>query len=416
MYQMKNETKYYIKRDETKKESRAPYTLLIPAMLDAHFPLLKYAFYSKKYHPVILEESEDITNLGLKYTHNDLCYPAILIIGQMLKALQSGKYDTKRTVILEPQAGDACRGSNYIPIIRKALDDAGFPEIPVISLNVTGLQKKHRLPITTDLLFRAVAAAYYGDLLMILTNQVKPYECNAGDTNRTSDKWLQQLSKELKRGKGLSVTSMRKHFTEMIRDFKEIEQTEKKIMKVGIVGELYIKYCHLGNWNLEQYLRQQNCEYYINGITWYALYYMDTHMLSEGGSPRAGLPAEGYRLIFKHFLKLQREMVEALKQQGFYCMDAYDEFKKKAEGYVTYQCSIGDGWLIGAEFANHALNGYNRIICGQPFGCLPSHVCGRGLYPAIRRRLPDTQYISVDYDASGTDALVKSRIRMLLSF
>ena len=402
-------------RIQEEKKNRK-YILLIPAMLDAHFPLLKYAFYSRKYHPVFMDASEGITNLGLKYVHNDLCYPGILIVGQILKTLQSGKYDVNRTVILEPQAGDACRGSNYIPMIRKALDDAGFSMVPVISLNVTGLERKHNLPITPDLLIRAVAAAYYGDLLMILSNQIEPYESNAGDTKRLSEKWMRVLVKDLKSGKNLSGKTMKERFEEITEDFKSIARTDIKLLKIGVVGELYIKYCHLGNWNLEKYLKEQNCEYYINGITWYALYYMDTHLLSEGGVPKKGAIVKGEQKIFQYFLDLQRAMVGVLKKQGFYCMDAYDVFKQKAEGYVTYQCSIGDGWLIGAEFANHALNGYNRIICGQPFGCLPSHVCGRGLYPAIRRKLPDTQYISVDYDASGTDALVKSRIRMLLSF
>ncbi|MCM1157162.1 MAG: 2-hydroxyacyl-CoA dehydratase [Bacteroidales bacterium] len=400
--------------DEEKQ--REKYILLIPAMLDAHFPLLKYAFYSKRYHPVIMEENEGITNLGLKYAHNDLCYPAILIVGQILKALQSGKYDVNRTVILEPQAGDACRGSNYIPVIRKALDDAGFPMVPVISLNVTNLERKRRLPITPDLLIRAVAAAYYGDLLMILSNQTEPYETNRGDTAKHLAKWTDILAGELRQGKHLSVRCIRERFDKITEDFHRISRTDKPMQKIGVVGELYIKYCHLGNWNLEQFLKRQDCEYYINGITWYALYYMDTHLLSEGGQEKRGALAAGMRQIFQYFLGLQKNMVNALKSRGFYCMDAYDVFKKKAEGYVTGQCSVGDGWLIGAEFANHALNGYNRIICGQPFGCLPSHVCGRGLYPAIRRKLPDTQYISVDYDASGTDTLVKSRIRMLLSF
>lgn len=403
---------YRIKEEEHNEK----YTLLIPAMLDAHFPLLKYAFYSRKYRPVIMEETEGITNLGLKYAHNDLCYPGILIVGQILKTLQSGKYDVNRTVVLEPQAGDACRGSNYIPMIRKALDDAGYSMVPVISLNVTGLEKKHSLPITPDMLIRAVAAAYYGDLLMILSNQTEPYEANAGETRQRYDKWIKILAEDLKQGKRLSGNALGKRFSEIVTDFKGISRTEKKVLKLGVVGELYIKYCHLGNWNLEEYLKGQNCEYYINGITWYALYYMDTHLLSEGGISKNGIAVEAERRVFGYFLKLQRDMVNALKEQGFYCMDAYDVFKEKAAGYVTYQCSIGDGWLIGAEFANHALNGYNRIICGQPFGCLPSHVCGRGLYPAIRRKLPDTQYISVDYDASGTDTLVKSRIRMLLSF
>lgn len=403
---------YRIKEEEHNEK----YTLLIPAMLDAHFPLLKYAFYSRKYRPVIMEETEGITDLGLKYAHNDLCYPGILIVGQILKSLQSGKYDVNRTVVLEPQAGDACRGSNYIPMIRKALDDAGFPMVPVISLNVTGLEKKHKLPITPDMLIRAVAAAYYGDLLMILSNQIEPYEANAGETRKRYDKWLDILAEDLRQGKRLSGNDIRKRFSEIVMDFKQISRTEKQVLKIGVVGELYIKYCHLGNWDLEEYLKGQNCEYYINGITWYALYYMDTHLLSEGGISKNGIAVEAERRVFRYFLKLQQDMVNALKEQGFYCMDAYDVFKEKAAGYVTYQCSIGDGWLIGAEFANHALNGYNRIICGQPFGCLPSHVCGRGLYPAIRRKLPDTQYISVDYDSSGTDTLVKSRIRMLLSF
>lgn len=392
------------------------YTLLIPAMLDAHFPLLQYAFYSRKYHPVIMDETEGITNLGLKYTHNDLCYPAILIVGQIIKTLQSGKYDVNRTVVLEPQAGDACRGSNYIPVIRKALDNAGFSMVPVISLNVTGLERKHSLPITKALLVRAVAAAYYGDMLMILTNQTMPYERNAGDTRKVHDKWISILKEDIRQGKRLSFRDIRQRFDEIAKDYRTVLRVDKKLLKVGVVGELYIKYCHLGNWNLECFLRQQDCEYYINGLTWYALYYMDTHLLSEGGVRKEGAATKGVSLIFEQFLDLQKSMVNAMRKQGFYSMDAYDVFKEKAEGYVTYQCSIGDGWLLGAEFANHALNGYNRIICGQPFGCLPSHVCGRGLYPAIRRKLPDTQYISVDYDASGTDTLVKSRIRMLLSF
>ena len=228
-------------------------------------------------------------------------------------------------------------------------------------------------------------------------------------------KWLKVLSKDLKSGKGLSAKCMKKRITQMVKTFGNIDRRKRDLKKIGIVGELYIKYCRLGNWNLENYLREQDCEYYINGMTWYALYYMDTHMLSEGGRPKKGLTAAFCRRIFQYFLTLQKYMVRELRKHGFYCMDAYDTFKRKAMDYVTGQCAIGDGWLIGAEFANLALSGYNRIICGQPFGCLPSHVCGRGLYPAIRRKLPDTQYVSVDYDSSGTDALVKSRIRMLLA-
>ncbi|MDO5154856.1 MAG: 2-hydroxyacyl-CoA dehydratase [Eubacteriales bacterium] len=391
-------------------------TLLIPAMLDAHFPLLKYAFYSGKYYPVVMDASKDIVHYGLKYVHNDLCYPGILIVGQILETLNSGKYDVNQTVILEPQAGDACRGSNYIPMIRKALDQAGFAQVPIISLNVTGVERKHRLPITYAMLKKAVAGAFYGDMLMILKNQVLPYEKCTGQTEELYQQWMTKLSKDIEKGMHLSFREMKRKYCDIAQSFAKIPRVDRTIPKIGIIGELYIKYCHLGNWDLEAYLQSQDCEYSINGMTWYALYYVDTHLLSEGGVVREDIMGRFCKLVYHKFLDLQQTMVAAIKEEGLYCMDAYDVFKQKADGYVTYQCSIGDGWLIGAEFVNHVQNGYNRIICGQPFGCLPSHVCGRGLYPALRRSFPDAQYISVDYDASGTDALVKSRIRMLLAF
>lgn len=404
-------TVYQIK-EETEGEK---YTLLIPALLDAHFPLLKYAFYSEEYRPIILEETEGITQIAYTYTQNALCYPVILMIGQILKALQSGVYDQNRTVVLEPQLREICPGVNYAPMIRKALDQAGFSMVPVVSLNAAGIGDVQRLPVTTDLLLRGAAAVYYGDLLMILSNQTKPYETYTGDSERICGKWKAILAEDLKCGKRLSVSGIGERFSEMIQDFREISREDRPVSKIGVVGELYIKYCHLGNRDLEAFLGKQDCEYYINGITWYVLYYMDAHMLSEENVRKKGAVTENYRQIFQSFLGLQKQMVKLLKESGFYCMDSYDLFKKRAEGYVSGQCTAGDGWLIGAEFANHALNGYNRIICGQPFGCLSSHVCGRGLYPGLRRKLPDTQYVSVDYDADGTDAQAMGRIQMLLS-
>lgn len=392
------------------------YTMLIPALFDAHFPLLKYAFYSGEYRPVIMEEAEGLTEQAFPYTKNELCYPVTLMIGQILKTLQGGAYDLNRTVVLQPQLREICPGAGYVSMIRKALDLAGFSMVPVVSLNHTGLKNTKKLPVNADLLLRGVAAVYYGDLLMILSNQTKPYENQTGDTERISRKWMDILSEDIKNGKRLSVSGIRERFSEIIQDFRDIVRTKRPVSKIGVVGELYVKYCHLGNRDLEAFLRKQDCEYYINGITWYALYYMDAHMLSEENVKKKGAVSKSYGRIFQSFLELQRQMVMLLKKNGFYCMDAYDVFKKKAEEFVSGHCTAGDGWLIGAEFANHALNGYNRIICGQPFGCLAGHVCGNGLYPGLRRKLPDTQYVSVDYDADGTDLQAESRIQLLLSF
>lgn len=387
------------------------YTILIPAIFDAHFPLLRYAFYSPKYNPVILEEEENITNIGLRYTHNDLCYPAILIIGQMISALQSGKYDLKKTVMLIGQAGDACRGSNYSCMIRKALDRAGFSMVNVLSLNVKGLQKGQQVHVSAGMVRRALTAMMYGDLLMILSNQIKPYEVNQGETDQYVQKWTKMLAEDLKQGRNLSRSAMKKNFPVIAEDFKKILTETKNLKKVGIVGEIYIKYCHLGNWNMEQFLRKQNCEYYVNGLSWYVLYYIHTHLTKE-----AFIMGKAYQFALKYIGNIQKNMVNTIREYGFYSMDEFDEFRKKAEGIVSSHCSIGDGWLIGAEISNHVKNGYQKVICVQPFGCLPNQVCGKGLYPSIQRKLKNAQLVSVDFDSSGTDVNVKNRIKLLLDF
>ncbi len=283
-----------------------PYTMLIPAMLDMHFPLLKFAFYSKKYYPVVLDVEERVTNVGLKYTHNDLCYPAILIVGQVISALKSGRYDPGKTVILEPQCGDACRGSNYVPIIRKALDKAGFEQVPILSLNSKNLKQVQKLPISAGMAVRAMAAVFYSDLLMILKNQITPYEVNSGETDLCVQRWTALLSGELKRGRQHTIRAMKQRFHTIAEEFDKIPRKKADLPKIAIVGELYIKYCHLGNWNLEKFLREMKCEYSINGFSWYALYYVDSHMEDEHF-----LRKHVYRLVLQFLSALQGAMVFA---------------------------------------------------------------------------------------------------------
>ena len=398
---------YQIKEDEFREK----YIMLIPAMLDAHFPLLKYAFFSKNYHPVVLENEENITDIGLKYVNNDMCYPAILNIGQLIGALQSGSYDVERTVLLMPQAGDACRGSNYTSVLRQAVKRAGFPQVKVLSLNVKGLEKEQQVKLTASMVWRALFAVFCGDMLMILSNQVRPYELHPGDTKDCLKKWRTRLAEELKRGRHLTFSWMKKNMDSMAKDFAAIERQEKKVQKLGIVGELYVKYCHIGNWNLRRFLREENCEYYVNGVTWYMLYYIDTHLTSDGV-----LMGVLYRLAGRILEKLQKNMVGTIKRYGFYSMEEFTPFKKRARGIVNYGCQVGDGWLIGAEAVSHIENGYTKVIAVQPFGCMPNHVCGRGLYPALQRRYPWAQLVSIDFDSSGSPLNVRNRIRLLLDY
>lgn len=391
------------------KENKERYTLLVPAMLDAHFPLLQYAFYSKNYHPVILENEEGVVDAGLRYVNNDMCYPSILNIGQMITALQSGTYDLSRTRVLMPTAGDACRGSNYTGALRRALKAAGFSRVQVLSLNVQGLDKENQMKLEPGMVWRALFGLFYGDILMLLTNQVLPYEVHAGETLGCRQRWINLLSEDLRQGKKLSLRHMKENFYRIATDFADIPRLEVRKQRIGIVGELYIKYCHMGNWNLEQTLRAEGCESHTNGLSWYVLYYMDTH-LAQTDTVTAAL----YRTGMKLMEKLQREMIAALEKHGFYTLPEFSVLKREAEGYVNYRDTIGDGWLIGAEMVSHILHDCKKVVAVQPFGCMPNQICGRGLYPSIARKLPQGRIVSVDVDSSASKLNAYNRIKMLI--
>ncbi len=332
-------------------------------------------------------------------------------VGQMVSALRSGAYDLARTVLLMPQGGDACRGSNYTGVLRRAVKAAGFPQIPVLSLNVKGLEKGQQVRLEAGMVYRALFGLMYGDLLMILHNQVLPYERHPGDTKRCLDTWRQALAADLKTGRHLTLRQMKKNFIRIAEDFASIPRTGQQKQKVGIVGELYVKYCHLGNWNLEAFLTEENCEYYINGLSWYVLYYIGTHLTTEGAL-KGKLYATGLRFI----RSLQRVMVNAIRGAGFFCLDEYSAWKQNAANYVCFHCTSADGWLIGAEAVNLIKSGYRKVIGIQPFDCMPNHICGRGLYPSLNRKLKEGHIVSVDVDASGSELNVRNRFKMLLDF
>ena len=384
-------------------------TILIPSMLDFHFPLLKYAFCSDDYNAVILENDRNIAYTGLKYLHNDLCYPVILITGQFISALKSGKYG-KNTALMIPQAGDACRGSNYIHMIRKALKASGFGNVPIISLNFMGLENENRLKINIGMIRRGLAAVMYGDILMILQNQIEVFEKNTGETAVMLKKWTDTLRTGLLDGSLLSASAMKRTFSEIAADFSEIETTQSNNTIIGIVGELYVKYCHLGNADICRFLKDEGCGTYINGFSWYLLYYLDTHLAKSGS-----IVGHGYKAVMKYLSKIQSAMVSALRENGFLCCDSFHEFKSYAADYVSFGCDIADGWLIGGEIANIHRNVTKRIACVQPFGCMPNHVFGKGIYSSLQRRIDDIMLSSIDFDSGSADVNLKNRLSMLIN-
>ena len=385
-------------------------TLLIPSLLDDWFPLLRYAFASERWEPVLLEgDSPQVANLGLRYIHSDLCYPAHLVAGQVLAALRSGRYDTRTCGVLIGQAGDECRGSCFVRILRRKLAQAGYPQVTVLTLNVREIDPRDRLPIRPGMVGRALAAAVWGDCLAILRDQTRPYEAVPGAAESLRQAWIGRLGADLRAGRSLSRRRVLARCREMTADFRRLERVERPVQKVAIVGEIYTKYCRLGGWDLREFLARHRCQTATGGLTWYALYYMDSHALR--GPPPQRL---AYRAARRYLASVQREMIGVLQSAGFETLPPAAEVKRDAAGYAPLRLTLADGWLIAAEIRAWAQLGYRKILCVQPFACLPGHIFGKGQYARLQRKLPGVRLVSVDYDASTGPGTVESRIRMLL--
>ena len=381
--------------------------LLIPSLFDDHFPLLQYVFASGRWSPVLLTEDTGLADLGLRYIHSDLCYPAHLVTGQVLAALRSGAYDTERCGVLIGQAGDECRGSCLLRLMRGALDKAGFPHVALLSLNVRQIEPENALPVRPAMVLQALAAAVWGDTLAILRDQTRPYEAVPGAAVRLWRQWMDTLAPEMTRP--LSRRAILSRCRDMTDSFLALERVERDVQAVAVVGEIYTKYCRLGNWDLREYLAAEPCRVLSGGLTWYALYYLDSHSVKGSAAEKAF-----YRMAQKYLAAVQRDMIAILREAGFVTLPPLAELKRQAEGYAPLRVTLADGWLITAEAAGWARLGCKKILCIQPFACLPGHIFGKGQYAALQRKLPDTRLVSVDYDASTGEGTVQTRIRLLL--
>lgn len=382
-------------------------TLLIPALLDRHWPLLRRAFETKTRRAVILDTGGiEAEALGLRVLHNDLCYPFILIAGQVLSALRSGRYDPDHTAVLIAQAADACRGSCLIRLLRPVLDREGFRAVRLLSLNTGGLDREHALPVTPVLALRALAAAFWGDALLLMGNQVRPYEKVPGSAERLARLWTERLSTDLLAMRNLTPGGILRRTRELAADFRAVPREKRTAQKVAIVGELYTKYCHLGNWGLADWLEKQGCEVGVNGLSWYALYFMDTHL--DGGP----LPLRtAGKALMAWALGFQRKWIAVLREAGFSTLPPYRDVKDQA---LPSGCALGCGWLLLAETAAWVREGHRKVLAAMPFGCLPGHIYAHGVYARLQRSLPGSLIVGVDYDASAREGTVQNRLRMLL--
>ena len=371
---------------------------------------------SEGYHVEVLGNcGSQVAQLGLKYVHNDTCYPALLVIGQFLDALNSGKYDLEHTALAITQTGGGCRASNYIHLLRKALVKAGYPQIPVASINFSGLEKDSGLVFTLPLLRKAAASIFYGDLLVTLRNQTAPYEVKPGAADALVDHWVRVIGDWIKQGRGFSAREMKHTFPRMAAQFAAIPVKRVPKVKVGIVGEIYVKYSPLGNNDLQNFLEKEGCEVNLPGLmgfVQYCLYNNSETVRLYGGSLAA---QEGPELLLKWLDSVEAAACKALADHGYHAPARFAHLRTLPNGIIGMGNKMGEGWLLTAEMIELVQAGYGNIVCAQPFGCLPNHICGKGMINKIRALYPSANITPIDYDPSATRVNQENRIKLMLA-
>ena len=399
------------------EEMKEEYIILVPMMLPIHFSMLKAIFQREGYHMEVLEtQNSNIIQMGLKYCHNDICYPAQLTIGQLMDALQSGKYDVHKVAVMLSQTGGGCRASNYISLLRKALDRAGLDFVPAVSINFSGLEENPGFVITKKMVYEMANAVIYGDLLMCLHNQTQPYEKEAGASQRLVERFTAMLNDDFAKGESMGPKAIRKKMDEIVGAFAAVPLYKKDKVRVGIVGEIYVKFAPLGNNNLEAFLLKENAEPVVPGLLDFLLYTIDTGIedyIRYGGKLLKPIIT---KYLMHVFTGIQKDMIRAIKRAGcFHAPSSFSRTKELAGQVIDYGVKMGEGWLLTGEMMALIDEGVNNIVCTQPFGCLPNHVCGRGMMRRIKKFHPDANIVAIDYDASATRVNQENRLKLMLA-
>ena len=402
----------YVKFTEEMKKT---HTILVPDMLPIHFKMLCKIFEAEGYKMKLLQnDSRAVVDEGLKNVHNDACYPALLVIGQFMDALNSGKYDPDKTALLITQTGGGCRASNYIHLLRKAVDK-NYPQVPVVSLNFSGLEKDSAFRITAPMFVKLLHAVLYGDLLMTCYNKCRAYEVNKGDSKKMLDKWQNRMG-NIFRKKDKKYLKTKKIYRDILDDFASIELSSEKKIKVGIVGEIYVKYSPLANNHLEDFLISEGCEPVVPSLLEFVMYCAAGTFNDADIYDNHNKMSFAYKLGYKLLYAKQKELIKVMKEQGsFEPLHDFEHLRKLADKYINQGVVMGEGWLIPAEMAALAKSGVENIICAQPFGCLPNHIVAKGMSRAIKEDNPNANIVAIDYDPGATKVNQENRIKLMLA-
>ncbi|MBQ2769187.1 MAG: 2-hydroxyacyl-CoA dehydratase [Clostridia bacterium] len=394
------------------KEMKKTYTVLAPNMLPYHFDILAKLIEKEGYNVEILKtEDRSIIDEGLKHVHNDTCYPALCVVGQFIDALKSGKYDVDKVALVITQSGGGCRASNYVPLLRKALKSE-FPQIPVLSFNFSGLEKGNGLEVSLFTLLRMAYAIFYADAIMSLYNQTKPYAKNPAQADQVRDESIAYVQKVVcKRG----YRNYKKVVKKLVEDFNAIPRVKTEKVKVGIVGEIYVKYSPLANSGLEKFLYAEDCEPVVPALMDFVMYCIVNTINDSKLYGKNKKSAFIYKLVYKILLRVQRGIIRLFEEGGFEPPHDFEYLRACADRVIHQGVKMGEGWLIPAEMLALYESGTENIVCAQPFGCLPNHIVGKGAARAIKDLYEDVNIVPIDYDPSATKVNQENRLKLMLA-
>ena len=399
------------------KEMKEEYTILFPTMLPVHFGLMARILETEGFKVEMLTTNHrGIVDEGLKYVHNDTCYPALLVIGQLIDAIKSGRYDLHKVALMITQTGGGCRASNYIHLLRKALEKADMAYIPVVSVNLSGLEKNPGFQLGLNTLRKAIFAMMYGDIIVQTANQVRPYEVKQGQTDETIEAVENWLLEGMNQGKGLSFKSMVENFDRIVAAFKEIPVAGEPKVRVGVVGEIYIKYSPLGNNNLEQFLLSEGAEPVVPGLTDFIIFKIYNREVDVNIYGGKWIKKAACKIFMGYVENCQKDMIQALENSGrFRAPGTFQELHSLVHGYLGDGNKMGEGWLLTAEMLELIHTGVPNIVCTQPFGCLPNHIVGKGMIRKLKDDYPWSNIVAIDYDPGATKINQENRIKLMLA-
>ncbi|MCH5281745.1 MAG: 2-hydroxyacyl-CoA dehydratase [Lachnospiraceae bacterium] len=398
------------------EEMRKDYTILCPQMSPIHFEVLQPALQACGYHlEVIPENNRHAVDTGLKFVNNDACYPSLIVVGQIMNALHSGRYDLNKTAVIITQTGGGCRATNYIGFIRRALAKANLSHIPVISLNMSGLEANPGFKLNLDLMLRMVYGAVFGDLFMRCLYRMRPYEQEAGSADALHQKWLKECQ-EFVSAKHPSYIKFKKMCKEIVEEFDALPITDEKKPRVGIVGEILVKFLPEANNHLVELLEAEGAEAVCPDLIDFILYCFYNQIYKAEHLGMSKKSARLSRLGIYAIDCFRRPAAKALKKSMHFDPPAniYD-LADYAKDIVSIGNQTGEGWFLTGEMLELIHSDTPNIVCTQPFGCLPNHVVGKGVIKELRHRYPESNIVAIDYDPGASEVNQLNRIKLMLS-